>query len=284
MNPAASAGYSGTLVYRSGLNNVRGYLRQAADGSHMYILAPQGAETAPRGGARTPDKPGTAQSLPGERNVSPLAPGVPAIETPPGQFSPVPAPSVTAGNNFAKPGAPVPEGVYPPAARPPGVLRFGEAPQGFLTRPGFGVDGGLTLPGGAAVAMTALNESTFVVAHSAVGPGGEPAVMLTVYRLQGAQLRIVSKTLHRLDSGESGRALQAAPGGRLEGGSRPGTPGNPFLTPNAPAGRPGDPAAEGTGRVPAPSSNPPVGQPVPVQAAPVSPAPERGASSPPSAR
>src|SRR5205823_7416990 len=123
---------------------------------------------------RTPDKPATPQALPGERNVGPMAPGSPALEAPPGQFFPAPAPSVSPGYNLARPGAPAPEWVYPPATQPPGALRFGEAPRGFFAPPGGALDGGFGLPGGAPVAITALNETTFVVAHPAPGPGGEP--------------------------------------------------------------------------------------------------------------
>jgi hypothetical protein len=68
---------------------------------------------------------------------------------------------------------------------------------------GFGMSVGGTLP----VTMTALSSNTFVVASPA--PGGESGVMLTVYRLEGTELRKVSSTLHRL-----GPAGTARPGAR----------------------------------------------------------------------
>jgi hypothetical protein len=72
--------------------------------------------------------------------------------------------------------------------------------------------------------MTALSSNTFVVANPAAGPGGEPAVMLTVYRLEGTVLRKVSSVLHRLGpaGGRRGPVGFGPPGGWGGGSGSPG--------------------------------------------------------------
>jgi hypothetical protein len=52
--------------------------------------------------------------------------------------------------------------------------------------------------GPAPVAISSIGENAVVVAHPDSTPEGEPAVKLTVYRLDGGRLREVTTTLHRL--------------------------------------------------------------------------------------
>lgn len=101
---------------------------------------------------------------------------------------------------------------YPQRGSPlPAAPRLQAVPPGFPgLRPfqpgpfpgGIGGGFGLGMPGAGPLSVTALNSTTFVVAHPA--PGGEPAVMLTVYRLEGTQLHKVSSILHRLGPSAGG--------------------------------------------------------------------------------
>jgi hypothetical protein len=57
--------------------------------------------------------------------------------------------------------------------------------------------------------MTNLGNDMFVVANPAT-TGGEPGVLLTVYRLEGTQLRVVTSTFHPF--GKAGAAASASAG------------------------------------------------------------------------
>jgi hypothetical protein len=98
---------------------------------------------------------------------------------------------------------------YPPTARSPApnlwVYPDGQGRLVYEPMPGGRLR--VLTPAGepGPVAVTALGETSFVVAHPSTAPGGEPAVMLTVYRLEGSQLRRVSSTLHRLGTGAGQR-------------------------------------------------------------------------------
>jgi hypothetical protein len=79
-----------------------------------------------------------------------------------------------------------------------GSAKPGEAPVQFfrvapVDQPGHPL--GLS-DGAGPLTVTRLSGDTFVVAHPA--PGGEPALLLTVYRIEGAQLRPVARAVHRL--------------------------------------------------------------------------------------
>ncbi len=126
---------------------------------------------------------------------------------------------------------------------PGGPSGFGGGPDGFGgggfggggLGGGFGGGYGFQASGPPPVSMTALSSSTFVVASPAPGPDGEQAVMLTVYRLEGSQLRRVSSTLHRLGpvGGTRGAVGYRAPGGSpypsYRGGSAAGNGRGPLV-------------------------------------------------------
>src|SRR5207244_3072116 len=60
------------------------------------------------------------------------------------------------------------------------------------------------------VSMTGLGNDMFVVAHPAPS-GGEPGVILTVYRLEGGQLRVVTSTFHRFGKAGAEAATPSPP-------------------------------------------------------------------------
>jgi hypothetical protein len=262
MNPAASMGYSVYGTYRSGGNGVLGYLRRAGGGQgSVWAVTGSAADTAlanpPLSAGTVTEKP--AASLPAAvgTSVSPLTPGGTAVERP-SQADPYQSRSVPLAPGYIAPprGTDLSYNFAPGEETSPGVMQFR---AGNPTYGGFGgsFDGGYGGAGAASVIITALNDSTFVVANPAAGPGGEPAVMLTVYRLQGAQLRIVSTTLHRLGPGGGARDSRATPPDvRYRPGVRYGNPGDIPANPQAlpsPRFAPAAPPAA----VPAPDQNVP---------------------------
>jgi hypothetical protein len=70
------------------------------------------------------------------------------------------------------------------------------------------------------VSMTGLGSDMFVVAHPSTAES-EPGVVLTVYRLEGGQLRVISSTLHPI-----GKAKATV--------TTPSRPIPPMPTPSAP--------------------------------------------------
>jgi hypothetical protein len=276
MKPAASAGYTRYGIYRSGLSGEGLSLRRTADGRTVLVPAEAAPKPAPVSpptaeGAAT-EKPTAPRSLPGETDTAPVASGSSAIEKPPaGPFFPTPVPGFPSPYPRSKPGSRAAGPVFPPTPEmAPGALPFGPTPRELFAPPGSPFGGGFGLTGSAPVTITALNDSTFVVANPAAGPNGEPAVMLTVYRLQGAELRIVSKALHRLDSGEGRRRFgtnapggpdfELAPPGRRGGlptDPRPGTRSS--TAPAVPSAQPAAPAASSTNGVPVLSDLPILG-------------------------
>src|SRR5579871_396922 len=131
----------------------------------------------------------------------------------------------------------------------------GHAPTGnfspfFSTLPPGGVEpvgrGGMVLPYagmGNGLTMTALNDHSFVVAEPAFGPNGENGVLLTVYRLDGAQLRSVSTAFHKLAIGGTTGRPKLLPGSK-DGNKNPLDKGAPAGTnPFAPAATPNDKGA-----------------------------------------
>ncbi|HEU4753028.1 MAG TPA: hypothetical protein VFU47_07955, partial [Armatimonadota bacterium] len=79
-------------------------------------------------------------------------------------------------------------------------------------------------------ALTALGDHMVVIAEPGAGPEGEPGYWLTVYRLEGQQLRRLGSSFHRPP--HPGPAPAGAPG------APPGS-----LVPPPPAPAPGQPAA-----------------------------------------
>jgi hypothetical protein len=126
---------------------------------------------------------------------APQTKGAPATAPQVGS-SPAPGPSTY----FARPGnIPVDAPMQPGRS----VQEYGQPYYRFST-PGSGNDGYFTRGSATGpVSVTALSENSFVVANPA--PGDEPGVLLTVYRLEGTQLRVVSSTVHRLRPASGGR-------------------------------------------------------------------------------
>jgi hypothetical protein len=123
--------------------------------------------------------------------------------TPPGSLPGREAP-------LPRPGQPE---TIPPPPRSPGANPF--RPFGSERNDGPARDGfAAAMPGPPPISITPLGDNTFVVAHPAPAPDGGPAIMLTVYRLDGMQqLRMVSSTLHRLGpaAGLPGSRQMSAP-------------------------------------------------------------------------
>jgi hypothetical protein len=118
--------------------------------------------------------PGLQGERPGER--SPYAPWSKEWGTNPAA-SPVESQRLPRADATAKPGdAPVRFYRIAPVDQPGNVLSLSVS-EGSLT-------------------VTRLSGDTFVVAHPA--PGGEPALLLTVYRIEGAQLHPIARAVHRL--------------------------------------------------------------------------------------
>jgi hypothetical protein len=167
-NPAANLGELGgyhTVTY------------PLAEGGHVYRVVPA-----------------TPSDVLGQLPSSGQRPPTPYVQTPNGAPMPT-APDGSILYGAPRPAAPAPRNVRPGLPGTPGPGDLYGSPGGFG---GFGGGYGFAASGPPPVTMTALSSTTFVVANPAAGPGGEPAVMLTVYRLEGAELRKVSSTLHRL--------------------------------------------------------------------------------------
>lgn len=143
-----------------------------------------------------------------------------------------PMPTAPDGMNMLgapRPGTPAP-GYGRPGARP----ATGPTPvYGGFGGGGLGPASDFAPSGPPPVMMTALSSTTFVVASPAAAPNEEPAVMLTVYRLEGTTLRKVSSALHRLgsSSGRRGPVGFGQPGGLGNGGFGQGGLGGTGLGP-----------------------------------------------------
>jgi hypothetical protein len=207
MNPANSLGYTYGL-YRSGLAGHVFRISQVGSGGAVLSVPTDPSRETPAAvplapGPAAEGKPDAIQAQPGGNGTLRLTPAAPGSAAPAaGGFFATPA---APGANPFSPGNRTPPIALPPAAETAPGEGFPGAMSPFILRPGQPFDGGLGPAGGAPLVITALNDSTFVVAHPTVGPGGEPAVMLTVYRLQGSQLRVVSTALHRLGPGAGPR-------------------------------------------------------------------------------
>jgi hypothetical protein len=198
MNPSGSSGYG---FYRTQVGTT---LRDA------LVAAGGGAETT--ASPEAPSSAGSAQAPGAAGAVPPPVVEVPdtsagAAEAPPA------APSDTRPGVVPRPDrkalTPVPGRPAPPTVRMRPTQRISLDNQGRVVyEPMAGTYVRVLTPGGApgSVAVTALSESSFVVAHPSVTPGGEPAVMLTVYRLDGSRLRVVSTTEHRLSTAAGRRS------------------------------------------------------------------------------
>jgi hypothetical protein len=75
------------------------------------------------------------------------------------------------------------------------------------------------IAGPAPIAISSIGENAVVVAHPDSTPEGEPAVRLTVYRLDGSRLREVTSTLHRLPREAARTGGLSLP---ARGGAQPG--------------------------------------------------------------
>jgi hypothetical protein len=148
----------------------------------------------------------------------------------PGGFAQVPPP----------PGGGVPGGP-PPGGFPGGFGGGGFGPGG----PGFGRGFG-----GGPASIAALGERAVVVAEPGMGPNGEPGLWLTLYRVEGTQLRPSGSTFHA-----SRGVGPGGPGGRPQpgpGGFRPGAPSPPRPGAAPGAGRPGSAGPPGVPTQPVP--------------------------------
>jgi hypothetical protein len=168
-NPASSVGYGG---YRT----LTGALQSAGDPRDYRVQLSPGEGLAPS----TPAAPGSAGSGQGLLRSTP-----PSAATAPGGLSLAPA---------------APSAAAPQVSQPPATSVYLDREGLAISAPMAGSTPRLLIPDGApsSVALASLGGSSFVLAHPSTTPEGQPAVMLTVYRLDGNRIHVISTTLHPL--------------------------------------------------------------------------------------
>jgi hypothetical protein len=171
----------------------------------------------------------------------------PWMGLPAGGLGPVPMPVPGAGAGQPVPGRP-PFGA-PGMMAPGGAMGMGIGIGGGMGMGPVGMMGGGPPQGQPLVSLTTVGDRLVVVAEPGPGPKGEPGFWLTLYRLEGTQLRRTGSTFHRSAVPPGPAAGMGMPGayggmmsGMMPGGAPPQDPGAPGVPPRpAPRRQPAQP-------------------------------------------